>query len=65
MKNRRILFKINVNNKTKLRYTRQKTVKMESTLQQWRIYAKKCSELTILTDIFFLTFTTTKRLNKK
>ena len=37
-----------------------------SALQQWKIYAENCSELTIFTDHKnFLTFTTTKKFNKK
>ena len=37
-----------------------------SALQQWKVYAENCSELKIFTDHnFFLTFTTTKKFNKK
>ena len=37
-----------------------------SALQQWKVYAENCSELTIFTDHKnLLTFTTTKELNRK
>ena len=37
-----------------------------SALQQWKIYAENCSELTIFTDHKnLLTFTTTKEFNKR
>ena len=44
----------------------KKLIIIISALQQWKIYAENCSELTIFTDHnFFLTFTTTKKLNRK
>ena len=44
----------------------KKLLTVISVLQQWKIYAESCSELTIFTDHKnFLTFTTTKKLNRK
>ena len=44
----------------------KKLLTVISVLQQWKIYAESCSELTIFTDHKnFLTFTTTKELNRK
>ena len=44
----------------------KKLLTIISALQQWKIYAESCSELTIFTDHKnFLTFTTTKKLNKR
>ena len=44
----------------------KKLLTIISALQQWKVYAESCSELTIFTDHkIFLTFTTTKEFNKK
>ena len=44
----------------------KKLLAIMSALQQWRVYAENCSELTIFTDHKnLLTFTTTKKLNRR